>query len=65
MTKKPTIQQKIDELNKMLEWFNGDDFVLEDALDKYKEMEKLAKDINSDLDSIKNEVNIIKKKFDN
>jgi len=59
-----TIQEKTAELSKLVEWFDSADFTLEAALDKFKQAEKLAVDIEHDLTSLKNEINIVKKKFD-
>jgi exonuclease VII small subunit len=47
-----------------VEWFDSDEFELEHALDKFKEAEKLAAEVEKDLMDLKNEVNVIKKKFD-
>jgi len=60
-----TIQEKITELTKMVEWFDGDEFKLEAALDKYQLAEKLAAEIEQDLSALKNEISIVKQKFDN
>lgn len=62
--KDKTIQEKTVELTKLVEWFDGDDFKLEAALDKFKEAEDLAADIEKDLLSLKNEIQIVKQKFD-
>ena len=62
--KNKTIQEKTIELTKLVEWFDGDDFKLEAALDKFKEAEDLATDIEKDLLSLKNEIQIVKQKFD-
>jgi len=59
-----SIQEKTSELSKLVEWFDSEDFTLEAALDKFKQAEKLAVDIEHDLTSLKNEINIVKKKFD-
>jgi len=59
-----TIQEKITELTKMVEWFDGDEFKLEAALDKYQLAEKLAAEIEQDLSALKNEISIVKQKFD-
>jgi len=58
------IQDKIAELTAMVEWFDSDEFVLETALEKYQIAEKLAAEIEDDLTSLKNEVQIVKQKFD-
>jgi len=62
--KDKTIQEKTIELTKLVEWFDGDDFKLEAALDKFKQAEDLAADIEKDLLSLKNEIQIVKQKFD-
>jgi len=62
--KNKTIQEKTVELTKLVEWFDSDDFKLEAALDKFKEAEEIAADIEKDLLSLKNEIQIVKQKFD-
>ena len=59
-----SIQEKITELTKLVEWFDSDDFVLEAALDNFKKAEKLAANIEQDLSSLKNEIQIVKLRFD-
>lgn len=62
--KNKTIAEKTAELNKLIEWFDSEDFLLEEAIDKYQQAEKLAKEIEKDLLSLKNDIQVIKKKFD-
>ena len=59
-----SIQEKTAEINKLVEWFDSEDFKLELALDNYKQAEKLASEIEKDLLSLKNEIQIVKQKFD-
>lgn len=59
-----TIAQKTEELSGLVAWFDSDDFTIELALDKFKQAEKIAADIEKDLLALKNEVNVIKQKFD-
>lgn len=59
-----TISQKMDQLSELVAWFEGDEFELERALDKYHEAEKLATEIERDLSELKNEVVVLKQKFD-
>lgn len=59
-----TIQEKTAELSALIAWFDSDEFVIEDALDHFKKAEALAAEIESDLLSIKNEITIVKEKFD-
>lgn len=53
------LSQKIRELDKKVEWFNSDDFVLEDAPKKYKEALELANEIEEDLKGLKNEIEVL------
>ncbi len=62
--KNSTIKEKTEKLNRMVEWFDSDDFVLEEAIDKFNEAQKLALEIEQELNNLKNEVNIVKEKFD-
>lgn len=59
-----TIQEKTAELSELVAWFDGDEFTLETALDKFKEAEALAESIEKDLTAIKNDIQIVKQKFD-
>lgn len=59
-----TIQEKTEKLSEIVSWFNSDDFSLEIAIEKFKEAEKLATEIEQDLLSLKNDIQIIKQKFD-
>lgn len=63
MKNNDTILEKMEELNELVAWFNSDDFSIEEALTKYKEAEELALNIEKDLLSIKNQINIVKEKF--
>ncbi|HZJ34439.1 MAG TPA: exodeoxyribonuclease VII small subunit [Candidatus Angelobacter sp.] len=63
-SKNKSIQEKTTELTKLVEWFDSSDFTLEAALDKFKQAEKLASEIEQDLSSLKNEIQIVKQKFD-
>ena len=60
---KPSINAKITKLNQDIEWFYSDDFALDQASEKYKQAASLAKEIEGDLDGLKNEIEIISKDF--
>ena len=62
--KNKTIQEKTAELSDMVAWFDSDEFSLEQALDKFKKAEVLAAEIEQDLSSLKNDIEIVKRKFD-
>ena len=63
MSEKKTISQKINELDQNTEWFYTDDFSLDDAVKKYKEAINLAKELQKDLDTLKNEIEILSEDF--
>lgn len=59
-----TISEKTAALDELVSWFDSDDFTLEAALDKFKQAEALAKEIETDLASLKNDIQVVKQKFD-
>lgn len=59
-----TIQDKTQQLEQLVAWFDSDDFVLEQALDRFKAAEKLATDIEADLTTLKNDIEVVQQKFD-
>ena len=59
-----TIHEKMAELDDMVAWFNGDEFVLETALTKFTAAEALASEIEKDIQSLRNEITVVKEKFD-
>lgn len=63
MKKEMKINDKIATLNEKVEWFYGEDFKLDEASAKYKEATKLAKEIEKDLENLKNEIKIVEEDF--
>jgi exodeoxyribonuclease VII small subunit len=63
MNEKNNLNQKIAKLDGEVEWFYSDDFKLEEAISKYKNAVKLAKEIEKDLDELKNEIEVLQKDF--
>ncbi len=63
MVEKISLNQKIEELDKKVEWFYSDEFKLDEAVDKYKEATKIAKEIEKDLDELKNEIEVLTEDF--
>ena len=57
------VSDKISELKTGVDWFYSDDFKLEEASEKYKVLTKLAKEIEKDLEEMKNEINVIAEDF--
>lgn len=58
-TKPLSIKKQLSDLDAAVEWFYGDDFSLDEALDKYKSATTLAKEIEVNLNHLKNEVKVI------
>jgi exonuclease VII small subunit len=56
-----TISENITEFENLVAWFDADGFSIEESIEKYKQIEKLAATINQQLNKIKNDINIIKK----
>lgn len=57
------LNERIAELDKKVEWFYSDEFKLEEAVENYKEAAELAKDIEKDLNELKNEIEILAEDF--
>ena len=59
-----TVQGKLGDLSELVTWFQSPAFKLEEAVDKYKQAEALAEEIEKDLTKLKNDIKVVKKKFD-
>jgi len=59
-----TLQEKINRLGEMVAFFDTDDFDIEQALEKYKTAEKLSEEIREQMVDVKNEIAILKERFD-
>ena len=64
MSEKSSIAEKTAKLDELIAWFDSDDFELEKALDVFKKTEKLAAEIEHDLLSLKNTIEVVKTRFD-
>lgn len=62
--KNKTVQEKLNELSELVAWFQGPNFSLEEAVEKFKQAEGLAEVIEGDLKKIKNDITVVKKRFD-
>ncbi|HRQ86600.1 MAG TPA: exodeoxyribonuclease VII small subunit, partial [Candidatus Saccharibacteria bacterium] len=56
-----TIQEQINELSVLVSWFDSKDFELEKALEKFEEAKKLAASIEARLETLQNDITIVKK----
>ena len=63
MVEKMNLNQKIEKLNTEVEWFYSDEFKLDEAVDKYKAATKLAKEIEKDLNELKNKIEVLSEDF--
>lgn len=54
MTKK--IKTQMADLDKIMTWFEGDEFDLEQAIAKYQQAQAIVKNINKQLDEVKNQI---------
>lgn len=59
-----TVQQKLSELSELVAWFQSPAFALEEAVTKFKAAETLAEEIEKDLTKLKNDIKVVKKRFD-
>lgn len=57
--KNNSIEAKITQLDESIEWFYGEDFNIDQAIDRYKQAAELSKSIQKDLEQLKNEVEVI------
>lgn len=64
MSVKNSIAEKTAELDKLIAWFDSDAFELEKALDKFSAAETLAGEIEKDLMNLKNNIEVVKARFD-
>ena len=58
-----TINEKINQLDEQIKWFYSEDFSLEKASENYKEAISLSKEIESDLNNLKNEISVLSENF--
>jgi exodeoxyribonuclease VII small subunit len=63
MSNEMSLNQKIAKLDEEVEWFYSDDFRIEEAVEKYKGAVELAKEIEKDLESLKNEIEVLSEDF--
>lgn len=61
---KKSVQDKLIDLSELVGWFQGSSFKLETALDKFKQAEALAEEIEKDLTKLKNDIKVVKRRFD-
>lgn len=61
--KKDNLTVKMDKFEADLEWFYGEEFNLDQAVERYEKMMKMAQDIEADLLKMKNKIIKIEEDF--
>ena len=51
-----TLEEKIAKIERKTAWFEGDDFVLEKAIEKYKEIIALVAEVEKELTELENTI---------
>jgi len=59
-----SIAKKTEKLNELIAWFESDEFELEKALAMFSQAEKIAAEIEHDLQALKNDIEVVKARFD-
>ena len=54
-----TAEEKMKQLEEIQEWFNGEDFELEKASEKYKEAKKISESVKKNLEKLENEIEVL------
>ena len=62
-TNEKTIEQMMAELNERIAWFQGDDFNLDEAKQRFIEARQLAQDITAALDGMQHEITVLSEDF--
>mgnify|MGYP000905005719 FL=1 len=61
MTNDKTIEQLMAEIDERVAWFQGDDFILDEAKERFLEVKQLAERIEKALTEMKNEIEMLEK----
>lgn len=59
MQNEPTINELLEQLDKEMAWFHGDEFRLEEARERFLAVKKLAEQAEEQLLNIKNEIEVL------
>lgn len=63
MSKNDDLMKKMQDFDKMVEWFEGEDFAIDEAIEKYKKALEKSKEIEKDLMELKNKITKIEEDF--
>ena len=62
-TNEKTIEQMMAELNERIAWFQGEEFNLDEAKQRFVEARQLAKDITAVLDDMQHDIEVLSEDF--
>ena len=62
-TNEKTIEQMMTELNERIAWFQGEEFNLDEAKQRFIEARQLAKDITAVLDDMQHDITVLSEDF--
>lgn len=62
-TNEKTIEQMMAELNERIAWFQGDDFNLDEAKQRFVEARQLAKEITAALGGMQHDITVLGEDF--
>ena len=57
------LTDKLDEIDKLVAWFGGDDMDIDEALAKFDQLTALADEAKKDLGELENKISVLKQKF--
>ena len=58
-----TIEQMMAELNEQIAWFQGDDFNLDEAKQRFIEVRELSKKITTTLEDMQHDIEVLSEDF--
>lgn len=58
-----TIEQMMTELNERIVWFQGDDFNLDEAKQRFIEARELSKKITATLEDMRHDIEVLSENF--
>jgi len=58
-----TIEQMMTELNERIAWFQGDDFNLDEAKQRFIEVRELSKKITTTLEDMQHDIEVLSEDF--
>jgi exodeoxyribonuclease VII small subunit len=60
----PTLAEQIEQLDALAQWFEQDDFDIEEAIAKFEEASVVAESVKAKLSELENKITVLKQRFD-